>query len=114
VVGVGHTRCEGGACVGVKVCDRVLRGDVRVRPVGVVLLGEGLGSLDCGDAERRGDIRLDSHGNGGTRAWGGHGGKGRASSLRPTTAGDDVPLELSEACKRPLRCRRGERVLVFE
>jgi hypothetical protein len=47
--------CCGCAVAGVMVCERVFRGDVRVG----VVVGEGR-DLDCGDAERREDMRLDS------------------------------------------------------
>lgn len=44
------------------VCERVFRGDTRVG----VVVGEGR-ELDCVDGERRGDMRFDSRGDGGTR-----------------------------------------------
>ena len=53
--------CCRGAAAGVVVCERVVRGDVRVG----VVVGEGR-YLDCEDAERRGDMRLDSRREGGT------------------------------------------------
>lgn len=87
-------RCEGafGVVLGGEVCERVLRGDVRVGVVGV-------GSdLDCGVDERRGDTRLDTRAGGRTRVSGSPGGDGRISP-RPAAVAPIGRLGWSKGCK---------------